>query len=88
MRLDKFLKISLLFKTRSSAEKAIEDGLVLLNEKVGKPASTVNVGDSLVIITPFKKTSYEILMLPGDNNVSKQAAKELFKMKGEEKFDI
>lgn len=87
MRLDKFLKISLIFKTRSSAEKAIEEGNVLLNNSKTKPSSKINVGDTLVVSSLLKKTSYEVLELK-EKNVSKKEARDMFNIIGEEKFEL
>jgi ribosomal 50S subunit-recycling heat shock protein len=87
MRLDKFLKISLIFKTRSSAEKAIDNGNVYLNGKPAKPASLIKVGDKMTIVFPIKKVEYEILEIK-EKNVSKKEAKELIRLISEEKIDF
>ena len=87
MRLDKFLKTSLIFKTRSSAEKAIEQGNVLLNNSKAKPSSNIKVGDFLVVTSLLKRTSYKVLELK-DKNVSKKEARDMFDIIGEEKFEV
>ncbi len=83
MRIDKFLNISCIFKTRSAAEKAIEKNLVMLNGKAVKPAHKVNVGDELLIINPLKKSTYRIEMLC-EKNVSKKQAEEMISLIKEE----
>ena len=87
MRLDKFLKTSLIYKTRSSAEKAIIRGSVILNEKKTKPSSNVKVNDYLVICFPLKIIKYQVLMLI-EKNVSKKEAKEMVKIIGEQKIEF
>jgi len=87
LRLDKFLKTSLIFKTRSSGEKAIEESKVLVNQKQAKPSLTVKVNDILTIITPLKKTEYKIVLLL-EKNVSKKDAKEMVEVINEERFEI
>jgi ribosomal 50S subunit-recycling heat shock protein len=87
LRLDKFLKTSLIFKTRSSGEKAIENGDILLNDKPVKPSSTVHEGDMMTVNTPLKKTTYKILLIM-DKNVSKKMAKEMVEIVKEEQLDI
>lgn len=87
MRLDKFLKISCIFATRSSAEKSIIQGNVLLNKLKSKPSSNVKIGDILTIISPFKKTEYEILKIY-EKNVSKKEAKEMLSLIGEENIEF
>lgn len=87
MRLDKFLKISLIFKTRSSGEKAIEEGRVTLNNSAAKPSANLKIGDIITISTPLKKTDYKVLQLL-DKNVDRKLAKETYEVINEEQFDI
>lgn len=87
MRLDKFLKISCIFATRSSAEKAIIRGNVILNNHNTKPSSNVKIGDFLTVKFPFKKIDYQILKI-SEKNVSKKEANEMFKIIKEEKFEF
>jgi len=87
MRLDKFLKISLIFKTRSSAEKSIEDNEILLNGKIAKPSSNIKEGDILTIKFPFKTVTYKILKIE-EKNVSKSEAKKMYEILKEEKNEL
>lgn len=87
MRIDKFLKISLIFKTRSSAEKAIENNLILLNGKSVKPSTDVKPCDIILITFPEKKITYKILQIL-DKNVSRQMAKEMYEIVNEEINDF
>ena len=48
-RLDKWLNISCLFKTRAQATKACDDRKVKVNGDVAKPAKMIKVGDVLTI---------------------------------------
>jgi ribosome-associated heat shock protein Hsp15 len=50
-RLDKWLKIARLFKTRTLATEACDDRRVKVNGHVAKPAKEIRVGDSLTIRT-------------------------------------
>lgn len=50
MRLDKYLKVSRIIKRRTVANEAAGAGRVSINGKVAKPASEVNVGDTLDIL--------------------------------------
>ncbi len=87
MRLDKFLKIALIFKTRSSGEKSIEQGSVLVNGKVAKASTNIKVGDIITIKFPFKSTTYKVLQIV-EKNVSKKEAKELYEIIKEEVDEI
>lgn len=87
MRLDKFLKISLIFKTRSSAENLIEKNAVLINGKVAKPSSNLKEGDIIIIKFPLKTITYKILKI-AEKNVSKSEAKTLYEIIKEEVNEI
>ena len=49
MRLDKYLKVSRLIKRRTVANEACDAGRVLINDKVAKASTNVNVGDIIEI---------------------------------------
>jgi len=49
MRLDKFLKVSRIIKRRSVAKEISDSGRVLINDKIAKSSTTVNVGDILQV---------------------------------------
>lgn len=83
MRIDKFLKISLLFKTRSGAEKSIEDGHVLINNKPAKPSSNIKINDIITLILPAKTLCYKVIML-AEKNVTREQAKDLYELLSEE----
>ena len=87
MRLDKFLKISMIFKTRSSAEKAIDRGNVILNEKKPKSSAIVKIGDKLDVTFPLKEISYKIEDIK-EKNVTKKEAKKLITVLGVKKIEL
>ncbi len=49
MRLDKFLKVSRIFKRRTIAKEVSKKQRVTINDRPAKPASNVAVGDILKI---------------------------------------
>ena len=49
MRLDKYLKVSRIIKRRTLAKEVSDAGRVLINNKVAKSSTTVNVGDIVEI---------------------------------------
>ena len=49
MRLDKYLKVSLIIKRRAIAKKIADQGRILINDKVAKSSSDVREGDVLTI---------------------------------------
>ena len=77
MRLDKFLKISLIFKTRSSGEKIIEEGNVLINEKPIQQMVKRIIDIALSLITIIVLSPLFVLLIILISKESKGAA--LFK---------
>lgn len=49
MRLDKYLKVSRVIKRRNVAKQLADEDRVLVNDKVAKPASDVQIGDEIEI---------------------------------------
>jgi ribosome-associated heat shock protein Hsp15 len=60
LRLDKYLWAIRMFKTRSQATAAIDEGKVKLNGTNIKPARTVAVGDRYSIKTPTRRWTIEV----------------------------
>ena len=77
MRLDKYLKVSRLIKSRTVANEACDAGRVLINDKPAKASTNVKVGDTLTIQFGNKDVKVEILDV--QETVKKDEAKELFK---------
>lgn len=61
MRLDKYLKVSMLIKRRVIAKELADAGKVVANNKVVKPNYEVNVGDLIVITLPSKTLKIEVI---------------------------
>ena len=60
MRLDLALKYSGLIKRRTIAKEYCERGLVLVNEKIGKPSSEVKDGDLITVTMGVRVITFEI----------------------------
>ena len=60
MRLDKYLKVSMLIKRRVIAKELADAGKVSVNDKIVKPNYEVNVGDIIVITLPSKVLKVEV----------------------------
>lgn len=63
LRLDKYLWAIRIFKTRTQATAAIDDGKVKLNGMAIKPSRVVAVGDTYTIKTPARKWTIEVTAL-------------------------
>jgi len=73
LRIDIFLRLTGVFKTRSIAGKACRGGSVFMNGQKVRPSSTVIPTDSIRIILPSGTEScYEVLAVPESGQVSRK----------------
>lgn len=85
MRIDVFLKLSGIIKTRSRAGKACKAGRVDINGKTAKPAADVSVGDVLEVRMPRRRTvRARVEEIPSTKQVSRKRRKDLYTMLPEE----
>lgn len=61
MRIDKYLKVSRIIKRRTIAQEACEGGKVMINGKVAKPSSNVDVGDKITLTFGTRTITVEVL---------------------------
>ena len=61
IRLDKWLKLSRLYKTRALATRACDDGKVKVNNVKSKPARMVKIGDVITIKAKSKYRTFDVL---------------------------
>lgn len=78
IRLDKWLKLSRICKTRAIATKACEDGKVKVNDVRAKPARMVIIGDTITIKKGSKYKTFTILDIV-QKNISNKDAKNLYR---------
>lgn len=83
MRLDLFLKKSLLVKSRAKAQDFIEGGSVLLNGRTVKPSHEVKVGDRIETVFRLTKKVYEVQMIP-DRGMKQDSIKLIYEGKMDE----
>ena len=77
MRLDKYLKVSILIKRRTVANEACDAGRVMINGKTAKAGTDVKVGD--VIEIGFGTRNVKVEVLDVQETTRKEDAKELFR---------
>ena len=82
MRLDVTLFELRLFKSRSQASLAVQDGAVLLNGEVVKPSHGVRPGDRVTLVGADGRRTLEVLALPRIS-LSKEAARTLVRDLGD-----
>jgi ribosome-associated heat shock protein Hsp15 len=78
IRLDVWLDVACLFKTRSEAKRACEGGKVDANGQTAKPNRLVREGDRIRIGRPYGRHQDVIVRLLIDQHVKKSQAKALF----------
>jgi ribosome-associated heat shock protein Hsp15 len=76
MRLDVVLHELRLFKSRTQAGEAIDQGRVLLAGQLAKASRAVRPGDRITLLGPRGRRTFELLELPS-RSLSKDAAKAL-----------
>lgn len=78
LRLDVWLDVACLFKTRSEAKRACEGGKVAVNGQNAKPNRAVREGDRIRISRPYSRHQDVIVRIVIDQHVKKSEAKALY----------
>ena len=78
IRLDVWLDVACLFKTRSEAQKACKGGKVDVNGQAAKPHRSVRPGDEILITRPFGRRQRIVVRALADTHLSKAQARELY----------
>jgi len=77
-RLDIWLDVACLFKTRSEAQRACKGGKVDLNGEAAKPHREIKVGDEIHISRPLGRRQRVVVRGLAERHVSKAEARELY----------
>jgi ribosome-associated heat shock protein Hsp15 len=78
MRLDVWLDVSCLFKTRSEAQKACRGGKVDVNGQASKPHREINPGDTIEITRQFGRRQTIVVKGLAERHVPKADARLLY----------
>lgn len=78
VRLDVWLDVACLFKTRSDAQEACKTSRVSVNHQVAKPNRRLKPGDEIEIKRPFGRKQHIRVRGLADRHVSKADARLLF----------
>ncbi|HEU5254602.1 MAG TPA: S4 domain-containing protein [Vicinamibacterales bacterium] len=78
VRLDVWLDVACLFKTRSEAKRACEGGKVEVNAEHAKPHRNVHEGDRIRITRPFGRHQDVVVRIVLDQHVKKAEARVLY----------
>jgi ribosome-associated heat shock protein Hsp15 len=78
VRLDVWLDVACLFKTRSEAQKACTGGKIEVNGQTTKQNRHLRVGDEIVIRRPFGRRQRIVVRSLADHHVPKAEARLLY----------
>ena len=78
LRLDIWLDVACLFRTRSEAQKACKSGKLSVNGQQAKPNRTVRVGDEIEISRPFGRKQQIVIRGLEDRHIAKVEARQLY----------
>lgn len=78
VRLDVWLDVSCLFKTRSEAQRACKGGKVDVNGASAKPHRELSVGDELIITRPLGRRQVIVVTSLIDTHMRKSEARLLY----------
>ena len=78
VRLDQWLDVACLFKTRSEATKACRLNKVIVNGQAAKPHRDVRVGDELEIHRPLGRKQFVTVLGIADSHIPKAEARLLY----------
>lgn len=77
MRIDVFLKKTLIFKRRSEAKKMCDNNLIRVNCRVIKPSKAIQPGDVIEIDTLKGTRKLTVLTIP-QGNISKNTVEKYY----------
>ena len=78
VRLDVWLDVACLYRTRSEAQRECKVGRVMVNGAVAKPHREVKVGDELVIARPGGRKQTVVVRGVTDKHIARADARELY----------
>jgi len=78
LRLDVWLDVACLFRTRSEAQKACKIGRVDVNGQSAKAHREIRPGDEIVIARPLGRKQTIVVKGLADRHIAKAAARELY----------
>jgi ribosome-associated heat shock protein Hsp15 len=78
VRLDLWLDVACLFKTRSEAQKACKGGKVDVNGQAAKPHREIKIGDEIAITRPLGRRQRIVVRALAERHIAKAQARELY----------
>jgi len=85
MRLDKFLKVSRIFKRRTIAKEVSKNHRITVNGRQSKPSTDVEPGDTLIITYGSKELTVKIKEISAFT--TKEASENMYEVISEKKLN-
>ena len=86
MRLDKYLKVSRIFKRRTIAKEVSKKQRITINDRAAKPASNVEAGDVLKITYGNKELVIKVIEVT--QHAKKEDAQGLYEIISDKKLKL
>ena len=86
MRIDLFLKLMGLVKTRMAAKRLCEAGKVMVGSRPAEPSTSLDLGAQVTVELPFKRVRGLVLALPGSRSVPKKDRSSYFQVDSIEEY--
>ena len=87
MRLDKYLSIARILKSRSLVKTAADEGMIFLNGGNAKPASEIKINDVIEVDIPRFYIKIRVIAMP-PKNMRKTEASSLYESLEERKKEL
>src|SRR3954468_16689992 len=78
VRIDVWLDVACLFRTRSEAQKACKAGKVYVNGQPSKPHREIKSGDEIEIRRPLGRTQRLVVYAVADSHIARKDARGLY----------
>jgi ribosome-associated heat shock protein Hsp15 len=78
LRLDVWLDVACLFRTRSEAQKACKGGKVDVNGQAAKPHRDIRLGDEIVISRPLGRRQRVVVRGLAERHIARAEARKLY----------
>lgn len=85
MRVDKYLKVTRILKRRTISKELADNQRILVNDKIAKPSTNIQVDDFVTIILGNKSIKIKVLKLA--NFSKKEESDELYELIEEIRLD-
>jgi ribosome-associated heat shock protein Hsp15 len=78
LRIDVWLDVACLFRTRSEAQKACKIGRIDVNGQAAKPHREIRAGDEIVISRPLGRKQTVYVRALADKHIARAEARDLY----------